>query len=705
MHHNLSIYQHPSDDRNELTRDTKDNRIHDNEVFTIEVMIQLTLNLQLRQNRHKPPEAATTDSLPSESDSSVHRQNDHDATREKMSSITTAVVPPPDAYTDASSMRQKAAEALLKLETVDNNVSEEEKSLEEYEPTAVVVESHRVIATEDDEIDEVEGFVIMADDQPIQMDDPLGLLNTETVVDGLLTMNGRGTSEELYQYVSKLSVFEGTKSSKKLRYKLNSILNSRKNREVFEKISLEGKLLWMLQNHGKLSDEGTSENDDASEEDSDYDGCQVCRETKNANKIVLCDGCDQGYHLYCLRPPLTRVPKGKWYCNTCKNKQKIEETSTHNFKTICRSHMIDDQLARHSTSKKIVRSLMSLGGKATGRGIMDDIFSRFDLPQETRRPLLYRVNAILCSNPSLFKKTGVQFDRERNGRSSVWELLPDINLNEDVESSSSSEEGGIDEEETDGEQSSDTKKTEKMGQKGRQTRESEKAKRVEVTRTAPTREKGSSAISVLEAVKKAIHDMGGTATVESIVSWMMQKNVSQEVEKMIRYKIHSLLSSRKNERVFLKKKEGNKTLVSLRDELGDLSAGAGEEVKTGTKREAVEYQEEEKNKRRKSRDDEKTQDRIIAKEDASTSGQRVEGEEGGKRSQWASIVTDIMRSLDRPAGASEITDGVIARFPTEDQRKLKYHTLAALQNKSNANLFTKVGGGGSEKSLWTLSHT
>uniref|UniRef100_A0A8C2UC82 Lysine-specific demethylase 5A n=1 Tax=Coturnix japonica TaxID=93934 RepID=A0A8C2UC82_COTJA len=45
--------------------------------------------------------------------------------------------------------------------------------------------------------------------------------------------------------------------------------------------------------------------------------CLFCGRGNNEDKLLLCDGCDDSYHTFCLIPPLPDVPKGDWRCPKC----------------------------------------------------------------------------------------------------------------------------------------------------------------------------------------------------------------------------------------------------------------------------------------------------------------------------------------------------------------------------------------------------
>ncbi|KDQ64458.1 hypothetical protein JAAARDRAFT_201792 [Jaapia argillacea MUCL 33604] len=45
--------------------------------------------------------------------------------------------------------------------------------------------------------------------------------------------------------------------------------------------------------------------------------CEVCGKKNRGEEMLLCDGCDCGFHMFCLDPPLATIPKGQWFCHTC----------------------------------------------------------------------------------------------------------------------------------------------------------------------------------------------------------------------------------------------------------------------------------------------------------------------------------------------------------------------------------------------------
>ncbi|XP_037731613.1 lysine-specific demethylase lid [Drosophila subpulchrella] len=51
--------------------------------------------------------------------------------------------------------------------------------------------------------------------------------------------------------------------------------------------------------------------------------CHICNRGDVEESMLLCDGCDDSYHTFCLLPPLTSIPKGEWLCPRC----VVEEVS------------------------------------------------------------------------------------------------------------------------------------------------------------------------------------------------------------------------------------------------------------------------------------------------------------------------------------------------------------------------------------------
>ncbi|NWY49812.1 PHRF1 protein, partial [Chionis minor] len=57
-----------------------------------------------------------------------------------------------------------------------------------------------------------------------------------------------------------------------------------------------------------------TQNDDGGD---DPTFCEVCGRSDREDRLLLCDGCDAGYHMECLNPPLSEVPVDEWFCPAC----------------------------------------------------------------------------------------------------------------------------------------------------------------------------------------------------------------------------------------------------------------------------------------------------------------------------------------------------------------------------------------------------
>ena len=42
--------------------------------------------------------------------------------------------------------------------------------------------------------------------------------------------------------------------------------------------------------------------------------CQLCRESEETGRMLVCDYCDKAYHPHCVRPAMSSVPKVGWKC-------------------------------------------------------------------------------------------------------------------------------------------------------------------------------------------------------------------------------------------------------------------------------------------------------------------------------------------------------------------------------------------------------
>lgn len=51
--------------------------------------------------------------------------------------------------------------------------------------------------------------------------------------------------------------------------------------------------------------------------DMDSIACTACRSRDGEDSMVLCDGCDDAWHIKCMLPKRDKVPSGDWFCDLC----------------------------------------------------------------------------------------------------------------------------------------------------------------------------------------------------------------------------------------------------------------------------------------------------------------------------------------------------------------------------------------------------
>ncbi|KAJ4715274.1 Histone-lysine N-methyltransferase ATXR6 [Melia azedarach] len=55
--------------------------------------------------------------------------------------------------------------------------------------------------------------------------------------------------------------------------------------------------------------------------------CEQCGSGELADELLLCDKCDKGFHMKCLRPIVARVPIGSWLCHKCSGQRRVRSFS------------------------------------------------------------------------------------------------------------------------------------------------------------------------------------------------------------------------------------------------------------------------------------------------------------------------------------------------------------------------------------------
>jgi len=92
------------------------------------------------------------------------------------------------------------------------------------------------------------------------------------------------------------------------------------------------------------------------------ESCKICR--KRTGKMILCDMCPKSFHLECIKMKEEELPKGKWFCDKCREKRRSEKKKK---KDKMEKRLIKSKTKMINNKQSWKAFLQTKGTKATGR--------------------------------------------------------------------------------------------------------------------------------------------------------------------------------------------------------------------------------------------------------------------------------------------------------------------------------------------------
>jgi hypothetical protein len=85
--------------------------------------------------------------------------------------------------------------------------------------------------------------------------------------------------------------------------------------------------------------------------------CSVCSKSDRPEVLLLCDDCDDAYHLECLRPILLSVPDGDWFCPLCEHKKLSNNLIEKLKELLINFNLIETKCLEYDLKKSFQRKI------------------------------------------------------------------------------------------------------------------------------------------------------------------------------------------------------------------------------------------------------------------------------------------------------------------------------------------------------------
>jgi hypothetical protein len=96
--------------------------------------------------------------------------------------------------------------------------------------------------------------------------------------------------------------------------------------------------------------------------------CSVCGRGDREEVLLLCDGCQMGFHTFCLSPPLDEVPSNNnWMCEHCMDYDNIDSSS---------DEVVDELQQEHHQQVDAVAAALDDDGEFVPANVMKPFLRR-----------------------------------------------------------------------------------------------------------------------------------------------------------------------------------------------------------------------------------------------------------------------------------------------------------------------------------------